>query len=263
MKIACCQLDIAWEDRSRNYDAVRRLLDPVELPAGSLVVLPEMFSTGFSMNVAATREDDPAPTEAFLSRLARERQVHVVAGIVRPAEIRAGQGRNEAVVIDPAGRQMTRYCKQHPFSLAGETEHYEAGTQTVTFPWDDMTVAPFICYDLRFPELFRSAMRAGAELFVVIANWPAARIEHWITLLRARAIENLAFVAGVNRCGRDPRFSYPGRSLIIDPHGRVIADAGENETVITADLDHAALLKWRKDFPALRDMRITAAEPLA
>jgi predicted amidohydrolase len=117
-----------------------------------------------------------------------------------------------------------------------------------------MKAAPFICYDLRFPEVFRAAARRGAEIFLVIANWPDRREQHWVTLLQARAIENLAYVVGVNRSGRDPEHVYPGRSMIIDPHGKILADAGGGEAVISAEIDPAEVRNWRRDFPALADM---------
>jgi predicted amidohydrolase len=115
-------------------------------------------------------------------------------------------------------------------------------------------VAPFVCYDLRFPEVFRSAVRKGAQVMAVIANWPAKRVEHWVTLLKARAIENQAYVIGVNRVGTDPKLTYPGRSLIVDPHGNVLADGGDKEAVIRAEIDAGVVDAWRRDFPALRDM---------
>jgi predicted amidohydrolase len=117
-----------------------------------------------------------------------------------------------------------------------------------------MVVSPFICYDLRFPEAFRGAVRRGARAFVVIANWPAERHEHWDLLLRARAIENQAFVVGVNRCGSDPRHAYAGGSMIVDPQGGILARAGGEECVISADLDAASLMEYRERFPALGDM---------
>ena len=125
--------------------------------------------------------------------------------------------------------------------------------ETALFPWGGFTVAPFVCYDLRFPELFRAAARKGADLLVVIAAWPVKRIEHWLTLLRARAIENQAWVVGVNRCGREPHFIYNGRSVVVDPHGAIVADAGEIEKVLAASVDAEAVRAWRAEFPALRD----------
>ncbi len=251
MHLACIQPDIAWEDPAANRAAIRAMLDFQPQPAGSLVVLPEMFSTGFSMNVARTAEPEPSETARFLADTARERSHYIVAGMVtRSAD---GRGKNIALAFDPSGREIARYTKLHPFSFAGENDHFEPGDRLVSFPWQDIKVVPFICYDLRFPEIFRAS--ASAHLFVVIANWPAAREDHWLTLLRARAIENQAYVAGVNRCGTDPKNSYNGRTQIIGPRGEIVADAGSAPGIIEATLDLPALEKYRAEFPALRDRR--------
>jgi omega-amidase len=253
MRVYCCQLDIAWEDKPANYAKTRALLDALTLPRGSLVLLPEMFATGFSMDVAAIAEEEGGETEAFLARTACEYGIYLLGGAVTAAP--DGRGHNEAVVFSPEGERFARYRKIHPFTYGGETRHYAPGRQVVPFEWRSVTVSPFICYDLRFPEVFRSAVRQGAQLFTVIANWPAARESHWVALLKARAIENQAYVAGVNRCGRDPKLAYSGRSMIISPRGDVLTDAGETEGVASADLDLAALLEYRRSFPALADMR--------
>ncbi|MBM3832653.1 MAG: carbon-nitrogen family hydrolase [Verrucomicrobia bacterium] len=252
MKIFCIQLDIIWENKTANYEKVRRLLDAATVPAGSLVLLPEMFSTGFSMNVAAIREDTPSQTETFLAEIARQHGAFVIGGLVTSG--RDNRGRNEAVVIGPEGQRVVRYCKIHPFSFGGESQFYEAGGDIVTFNWHGFTVAPFICYDLRFPEIFRAAVRRGANLFTVIANWPTKRVQHWTTLLQARAIENQACVIGVNRTGNDPKLAYPGRSLIIDPRGEVLADGRDKEGAVSADADLNQVLSWRDEFPALQDI---------
>ncbi|MCF7764789.1 MAG: carbon-nitrogen family hydrolase [Verrucomicrobia bacterium] len=250
-RVVCAQLDLVWEDKPANFDKARALLDGVE--PGSLVLLPEMFPTGFSMNVAAIGEGIPSESERFLSELARERGICLVAGLVTPAD--DGRGRNEAVVFDPEGKLLGRYCKLHPFTFGGESEHYQRGSEIVTFPWAGFVVAPFICYDLRFPEAFRAAVRRGATLFVVIANWPSRRVNHWVTLLRARAIENQAYVVAVNRCGSDPKLEYPGRSLVIDPQGEILQDAGDSEGCISAAMDPEVVASWRAQFPALQDIR--------
>ncbi len=252
MKVVCCQLDIAWEDKSANYRKVRQLLQDVSLPPGSLLVLPEMFATGFSMNLAVTREESPSGTESFLASLAAERSWFVLGGLAATGPDR--RARNQAVVLSPRGELLVRYSKIHPFTLGGEADHYAAGTEIVEFNWQGWRVAPFICYDLRFPELFRAAGRRGTQLFVVIANWPTRRIDHWITLLRARAIENQAWLVGVNRCGSDPKHSYPGRSLVVDHQGVVRMDLGDTERLESIDLDLGGLEAWRAEFPALKDM---------
>lgn len=252
MQVVCCQLDIVWENKPANHARGRALLDRAAAPRGSLVVLPEMFATGFSMDVKSITDTNSRETYQFLSKTAADYGVFLVAGIVQHAgDMR---GRNECVVFSPGGDGVAQYCKIHPFSYAGETDHYLSGEQITLFNWHEFTVAPFICYDLRFPEIFRAAVLQGAQLFVVIANWPTPRVQHWITLLKARAIENQAYVAGVNRCGNDPKLSYSGHSMIIDPRGEVLADAGEEEGVISAEIDAQALAKYRTEFPFLNDI---------
>lgn len=252
MKVYCCQLDIAWEEKERNFSRVRELLAVAKPEPGSLIVLPEMFATGFSMNVAAIHEIAGARTERFLQELAAEFRSCVVGGIVSPDS--SGQGRNEAIAIAPNGKLLARYAKIHPFSLGGECEHYSRGADVISFEFGGFTISPFVCYDLRFPEIFRAAVKQGAELFLVIANWPSRREQHWVTLLQARAIENLAWAVGVNRCGKDPQHVYPGRSLVVDPHGVIRADAGAGEGITVCEVDLATPRSWREQFPALRDM---------
>jgi predicted amidohydrolase len=253
MQIIGLQLDSVWENKEASHDKVLALLDRARPKAGALVVLPEMFATGFSMNVAAIH-DESRQTQDFLSRTAAERGIYLMGGVVMKDE-KTGRGRNEAVVYSPEGGEIARYCKLQPFTLGGESEHYLAGERTILFECQEFMMAPFICYDLRFPELFRRAAARGANLIVVIASWPAMRDDHWITLLKARAIENQAYVVGVNRCGQDPKHYHSGRSLVYDPHGRVMADAGSEEGWIEAQLELQPLLDWRRSFPALDDMR--------
>jgi omega-amidase len=253
MQIIGLQLDSVWENKAANHDKVLSLLDKAKPQAGALVILPEMFATGFSMNVAAIH-DESRETQGFLSLSAAERNIYLMGGVVMRDEA-TGRGRNEAVVYSPEGREIARYCKLQPFAPGGESEHYTAGDRVCLFEWREFMAAPFICYDLRFPELFRRAAARGATLIVVIASWPAVRDDHWVTLLKARAIENLAYVVGVNRCGQDPKHYHSGRSVIYDPHGRVMADAGGEEGWIEAQLELQPLLDWRRNFPALGDMR--------
>ncbi len=253
MNVIGVQLDSAWEDPHGNFAKVDRLLAGTPPSPGGLVVLPEMFSTGFSFDLSKTVQSEAREAEEFLRSLARRYDIAVLGGVVNSSG--KGRGRNEAVAFAPDGSLLARYAKQRPFSGAGEDLVHEAGFETVTFGWGGFTVAPFVCYDLRFPELFRSAVQAGADLLVVIAAWPAKRIEHWLTLLRARAIENQAWVVGVNRCGTEPLFDYNGRSIVVDPLGTVVADAGESEGVFSAAVDAAAVRAWREEFPALRDAR--------
>src|SRR6266498_1038368 len=253
MTLYCCQLDLAWENKQSNFAKARSLLTAAKPGRGSLVLLPELFATGFTMNAAPFAEKPGGETEQFLAGLARELGVFTIGGVLGAGA--QGRGRNLSVVFSPEGREIARYAKIQTFTISGETAAYEAGSEPVIFTWAGFAVAPFICYDLRFPEHFRAATRRGAQIIAVISSWPVARIEHWVALLRARAIENQAYVAGCNRCGKDPKLNYNGRSLIVSPKGDILADAGDGEKVISADVDLAVLLAYRKELPFLADMR--------
>lgn len=262
MNVLICQSDICWEKKAANFGRVRsmveksvsdarsrRLIRP-EAAGAALIVLPEMFATGFSMNAAATAEEPGGETESFLRALAADTGCCVLGGLIVR---QGGMPRNQALAISPQGEILVRYTKQRPFSPAKEDITYPAGGQSVVFDWGGFRIAPLICYDLRFPELFRAAAAQGATLFAVIANWPAPRQTQKTILLQARAIENQAFVLGVNRTGRDPFHEYAGQSIAIDPHGRILTQASAAEEYLLLELDPSAALEWRRDFPALRD----------
>jgi predicted amidohydrolase len=253
MKVYCLQLDIVWEDKRQNHDRVAQMLASVRPEPGSLVVLPEMFATGFSMNVKIVTDSETAETSDFLSAAARTHEVFILGGLVTSDT--AGKGRNQAVVFDPLGDEVVRYTKIQPFSPGGESQYYEAGRETALFDWGGFRVSPFICYDLRFPEHFRAAMHSGATMYAVIANWPDTRAVHWSSLLRARAIENQAMVVGVNRCGRDPGLSYAGGSVIIDASGETLIEAGDIECVVSCDVDPQSAADYRRQLPFLEDAR--------
>ena len=253
LHVVACQLDIAWEDKAENHRRAAALLEQANPPRGSLVVLPEMFATGFSMNVDATAEGDERASERFLAETARRLGACALGGVVT-RERPDARAANQALAFGPDGGELCRYGKIHPFSFAGEDRRFARGREVVTFLWSGFTIAPFVCYDLRFPEVFRVAALRGATVLVVIANWPAPREAHWLALLTARAIENQAYVVGVNRSGRDPHAAYSGRSRIVDPRGRVLAEAGEAAGTIAADLDLEALQAYRRDFPVLADV---------
>ena len=252
------QIDSVWEDRNANHAKARRLVAEANPQPGSLIVLPETFSTGFSMNLPVTAEPEGGETEQLLRALAAQYQSCVIGGVV--TQTADGRGMNQALAIAPDGTVLARYTKNYPFSMIGEDKTHAAGTEVAVFEWGGLRIAPLICYDLRFPELARSAVKAGGEVLIYIAAWPVKRIQHWITLLQARAIENQAYVVGVNRCGTDPQFTYTGRSLVVDPHGVVIADAADREGSVCARIDPTVVEQWREQFPALRDAGMTKPE---
>jgi predicted amidohydrolase len=212
-----------------------------------------MFATGFSMNVAGIDDTNSHQTGDFLSRTAAEYKIYLAGGVVTTdAE---GRGLNQSVVYSPNGEEIARYSKMQPFTPGGESDNYAAGRQPLVFNCGEFNIAPFICYDLRFPEIFRAAVVRGANLFIVIASWPVVREDHWLTLLKARAIENQSYVVGINRCGDDPKLHHSGRSAVFDPGGRVLADAGNEEGWIDVALSLQDLLDYRKQLPFLKDIR--------
>ena len=229
--------------------AVSATIDP-----GSLVVLPEMYDSGFSLNVDIT-QDEAGQSAEFVSQLARDLGVTVQAGLTRVGP--DGMGRNRAIVCDPSGAKIASYDKIHPFSYGREGERFAGGDRVETFTWEsggeELRVCPVICYDLRFPELFRRGLGAGAEVFAIGANWPLARAGHWRALSIARAIENQAFVLGVNRCGEDPHLAYGGGTIAVSPTGEVLGELGEAPGVLSSEVDAAAVRAWRREFPAWRD----------
>jgi omega-amidase len=256
MRAHLVQFDIAWEDPTENFSRVRTLLRAAKPARGDLVVLPEMFDTGFSMNTARTA--DRGETLAFLAGLADELGVLVQGG----RTVMGPEGaRNEMVTLAPGSAEpIARYAKIHLFSLGGEQQAIAHGQDLDYYDWPaeggSLRVCPTICYDLRFPELFRRGLLGGAELFALGACWLEARHAHWPALLLARAIENQAFVLGVNRVGTDPNARYLGGSIAIDPRGTILGQLGDQPGVLSVEIDPSVVRASRKSFPAWKDHRL-------
>ena len=250
MRIALLQMDLAWEDVAENHRRARRMLDQAKREGARLAVLPEMFSTGFSMNAERVAQPPGGLSETFLRSSSGELGLWIIASLPESSETRP---HNMALVVSPEG-SISRYAKIHPFSYGGEHLHYAPGNRVVTVTIDEVRVTPFICYDLRFPEPFRAAA-AETDLYVVIANWPERRREHWKTLLRARAIENQAYVAGVNRVGDGDGLHYAGDSAAIAPLGETLAEGDDRERILVSEVDPENVAKLRARFPALEDRR--------
>jgi predicted amidohydrolase len=250
IKVAAVQHDIAWESPAQTFAMVEPMIDVAAAAGARLVLLTEMFATGFSMAADRIAESADGPSTSFLVRQA-ERHGLWVGGSV-PMKVDSGSlPRNQLVLAGPDGT-VHRYDKIHPFSYAGEDDHYAAGEKVITVDIDGVRVTPFVCYDLRFGDVFWNAAES-TDLYVIVANWPASRREHWKTLLRARAIENQAYVAGVNRVGSGGNIEYAGDSRIISPLGDVLAAASAVETVLVVDVDPAVVDDVRSRFPFLRD----------
>jgi predicted amidohydrolase len=251
VKVAAIQHDIVWEDADRTRQRVRPLIAAAADEGARLIVLSEMFATGFSMNPRKVAEDEGGPSEQFLVDRAAEHDAYLIASIAQRGT--DGRYRNNAVVAGPDGT-VHRYAKIHPFSFAGEHEQYAAGEKHLTVPIDDLNVSVFVCYDLRFADEFW-ALAEQTDMYVVPANWPQPRHEHWSALLKARAIENQAYVLGVNRVGPAKDLPHVGGSALIDPMGRALFEGGAHEAVLVADADPTVVADVRGKFPFLADRR--------
>lgn len=257
MRIALAQMDTVWHDPRANVAGAEAMVARAAGQGCRVVVFPELFATGFTMEPERFAEPIPGPLTATLSSLAKQHGVWIVAGgIEAPDATRPGaKPRNAAFALSPDGVLVHTYRKIHPFTYGEETQHYEGGDTCATFDLEGIPTLLVVCYDLRFPEIFRPFAAQGAKLAFVIANWPTQRAAHWSTLLAARAIENQMVVCGVNRSGSDPKVSYPGLSVIHDATGEVLARGGSAAELVIADVEFAQVDAWRDRFPALHDRR--------
>ena len=256
------QSDIVWEDAAANHQLVERMLAGAGVSPGDWVVLPEMFNTGFSFDLARTVPMGEA-SMTWAAKFAAARQVVLFIGITAEKD---GKGRNRLLVYSPEGRVIGSYDKMHPFSYGKESDYFSRGEAPVVVdvPLAKGTVklCPTICYDLRFPELYRAGLALGAEVFVVIANWMRKRAPHARSLSIARAIENQAVVLSVNRVGTDASTSYLGGTMAIDPQGVVVGELDDKPGVLSVEVDVEAVRDWRRDFPAWHDQHPALWRPL-
>jgi omega-amidase len=253
VKVAAIQHDIVWEDRDANFAHLDGLIADATRDDARLVVLTEMFSTGFSMATDRIAEPFDGPSARFLTAQATSRGVWVCGSA---PEVRPGDDlpSNTLILAAPDG-STTRYRKIHPFTYGGEHERYAAGSQRVIVDVEGVRCSLFVCYDLRFADEFW-ALAPDTDCYVVVANWPAPRRDHWRTLVRARAIENQAYVVAVNRVGRGGRLDYAGDSAVIGPFGEVEAEAdGPVETTLLAEVDPTRVSATRAKYPFLPDRR--------
>ncbi len=252
MRVAAVQHDIVWEDPAANFARLAPFISEAAGSGARLVLLTEMYSVGFTMATDRVAEPVGGPSTEFLVDQAARHGVWICGSVPERPE---GQDRpfNRAVLAGPDGT-VHRYAKIHPFTFAGEHEHYAAGDERVTVEIEGVSVSLYVCYDLRFADEFWE-VGPDTDLFVVVANWPAARRRHWTSLLLARAIENQCYVAGVNRVGSGDGLDYAGDSRIVDPMGEIVAEAGSDETIIAADVDPARVTEVRAALPFAADRR--------
>ncbi len=247
LQLALIQTSLVWQDAAANREHFARLLEQAR--GADLIVLPEMFSTGFSMDSAALAEPEDGPTSQWLRQQAQDLGAVVCGSLIIQAA--DGSYRNRLLWARPDG-SLAHYDKRHLFRMAGEHKHYSAGEQQVVLELKGWRVRPLICYDLRFPVWSRDA--GGTDLLLYTANWPAARRHHWNRLLPARAIENLCYVAAVNRVGEDGKgHAYSGDSQVLDFQGESLLAAQDVDGVFRVSLSAAELAAYRQRFPAHLD----------
>ncbi|MFA5574760.1 MAG: nitrilase-related carbon-nitrogen hydrolase [Brumimicrobium sp.] len=253
LKVALVQFNQVWEDKQANFKFLDKLIQESVLTPTDLIIFPEMFHTGFSMNPSGLAETMDGEGIQWLKEKAKEYSAATVASVI----IKEGKKFvNRGVFIEPNGI-IHQYDKRKLFSLSRENNYFEAGNQPLIIEYKGWKIRLQICYDLRFPEMAENKVENGKfwyDLLINIANWPQKRIFHWKTLLQARAIENQVFVIGVNRVGKNNKgLYYSGDSAIINPDGTTIQSCSDQETVINDELDYSILESTRNLLPFLND----------
>ena len=250
LRVALGEYDLGWEDPATSLDRAERVVARASEAGAQLVVLPEMCPSGFTMDAARWAEPLDGVSARRLASIAAAHGTWVMAGLaVRDAD----GARNAALLFDPAGALAGEYRKQRLFAHGGEDAAYLAGRAPAVWTVNGVRIAPLVCYDLRFPELFRPVARE-VDAYALVANWPLARRAHWGALLRARAIENLAYVVGVNRTGEGGGARYDGGSVVIDPWGDLVtASMRGADAPAVADVDPGRVAAVRARYRFLDD----------
>lgn len=247
LTISLVQYDITWEDKYANRRKIENLIQQIE--STDMIVLPEMFSTGFSMNVESMAEPMDGQTVVWLKKIAKEKDVVICGSIIIQEN---NQYFNRLLFVEPDGK-INSYDKRHLFTMGNEQKYYTPGEKQLIVEFKGFRILPLVCYDLRFPVWSRN--RGNFDLMIYVANWPAPRQKAWKTLLRARAIENQSYLVAVNRTGTDVNgIVYVGGSYTIDAKGKIIQQLSKNEEgIITEKYSLESLQRFRKHFPVLDD----------
>jgi len=246
LKIIALQTDIAWADPTENHRRAEQMLSDISEQA-DLIVLPEMFSTGFATQPDGIAEQDAQPSLDWMRSLARRHNCAVAGSVATQTD---GKYRNRFFFVTPDGEEQ-HYDKHHLFTYGGEHLRYTAGKERRVVCWRGVRILLQVCYDLRFPCFSRN--QGDYDMAIYVASWPTTRVKAWSALLRARAIENQCYVLGLNRVGSDPQCQYPGASAFIDPYGETLAEADDRETALSATIDMEQLNAFREKFPVLND----------
>jgi len=247
IKTTVLQTDIKWADPEANHihasEMIKQIGEDVDL-----IVLPEMFSTGFATQPDGIAERDASLSLKWMQQTANKTNSAIVASVATETE--DGKMANRMFFVKPGG-ETAYYDKHHLFTYGGENKRYTRGESRKVVEWRGMRFLLQVCYDLRFPVFSRNT--GDYDAIIYVASWPTSRVNAWSTLLKARAIENQCYVIGVNRVGTDPQCIYPGASAIIDPYGNLLAEGNDKERTLFANLDMDSLNKYREKFPVLDD----------
>jgi len=247
MKVALIQTALIWENPLANRNHFEQKFDEIEGDV-DLIVLPEMFTSGFTMNPKAVSETMQGETISWLQHLAKIKNCAITGSLVIEEN---GKYFNRLVFVFPSG-EMQHYDKRHLFSLAGEDKTYTKGKNKLIIDYKGFKICLLICYDLRFPVFSRNT--EDYDLLIYVANWPKPRINAWDTLLKARAIENMSYVIGVNRIGQDNNgYEYPGHSQVVDLLGNYLIEPQESDSVYITTLHKKNVLETREKFGFLKD----------
>jgi omega-amidase len=245
LSVGLAQYDTGWHDPIDSLSKVRDLARQARAAAADLLVLPEMCVSGFTMDAEQFAEPADGPSVRAFSKIAAENKLWIIAGLSMRRE---GKYLNSAVAFAPDGSVAATYDKQRLFGYAKETEVYSAGNKPCIIEINGVSLALFVCFDLRFPELFRE-VGPRTDAFVIIANWPSTRQKHWEVLTHARAIENQCFVVAVNRIGEGDGLVYDGGSMILDPWGERRDLPVDGSSLRIGEISKDAVAEVRQAFP--------------
>lgn len=254
-KIALLQMDVAMAEPEKNFKHAVALMEKAMKQQPDILVLPETFNVGFfpTENLKELSDIDGAETKKLFGGFARKYSVNIVAGSV--ANVKGGEVYNTAYVFDRDGNCICEYDKVHGFTPSEEHKYFKGGTEIKLFKLDGVSCSMVICYDVRFPELIRTATVQGVDLFFIPAQWPLIRKLHWVTLNTARAIENQMYLCAVNGCGYAGKVKYGGNSLLISPWGEEICHLGENEEIQVLEIDMDVIKGIRENINVFRDRK--------
>jgi omega-amidase len=250
MKVGLVQYSPLWEEKEKNREKILKLIEK-NVKDISLLIFPEMTLTGFTMQAGMFAEKIEGKTFNFFSGIAKEKKTDIFFGLIEDDN---GKNYNTLVHVNAHGRLEKKYRKIHPFSFSDEDKNYTRGEEPVITKVHNLNAGLSICYDLRFPELYRQYGKKRVDVLINIANWPVARIQHWRTLLKARAIENQCYMIGVNRVGSDPKLNYSGYSSVFDPMGEELIYSENKEEILVCDIQKEKVEETQKSLPFLDDI---------